>query len=453
MYAIVDVETTGGKFNEEGITEVAIYKFDGHQIIDQFASLVNPEQEIQPFVVKLTGINNKMLARAPKFFEVAKRIIEIMDGAVLVAHNAKFDFRMLRLEFDRLGYDFSIETLCTVELAQQLMPNEESFSLGKLTRSLGIPITDRHRASGDALATVKLFKMLLAKDIDKSIISKSLKTIARKNVEPNLKNIIEKTPSIIGVYYMYNSHNEIIFIGKSRNIKKRVTQHFTSDLRKAKELQKVVNDLSFEKTGNELIALLKEYIELKKHKPAFNKAIRKKNFSHGLYSFTDKDGYIHLKVKSIGKNWDYITSFSSLKSGKAFLERAQDQYKLCKKLLGLQKADENCLDDQPKKCAGACLQLEDAQIYNLRVQELIDKHRFTNNNMIIVDQGRDTTERSAIMIEDGKILGYGYVDLQFQVTHPEILKKVITPLTDDRESRHIIQSYLRHKRVRKIIEY
>lgn len=453
MYAIVDVETTGGKFNEEGITEVAIYKFDGHEIVDQFASLVNPEQEIQPFVVKLTGINNKMLERAPKFYEVAKRIIEIMDGAVLVAHNANFDFRMLRVEFDRLGYDFNIETLCTVELAQQLMPEQESYSLGKLTRSLGIPITDRHRATGDALATVKLFKMLLNKDIDKTIVAKSLKTVSHKRVLPNLKKLIEKTPSIIGVYYMYNSLNELIYIGKSRNIKKRITQHFTNDQRKSKELQKIVNDISYEKTGNELIALLKENNEIKKHQPSFNKISRKRNFSHGLYSSIDKNGYINLKVKSIGKDLEYITSFSSLKSAQNFLERALETHQLCKKLVGLEKSDCNCVKYGDLKCHTGCILSETAQDYNIKVQELLAQHYFNNQNMIIIDRGREATERSAIMIEQGKILGYGFVDLQFQVTHPEILKKVISPLSDDRDSRHIIQSYLRHKKVFKIKEY
>ncbi|GAL77574.1 DNA polymerase III epsilon subunit [Algibacter lectus] len=175
MYAIVDIETTGGKFNEEGITEIAIYKFDGHEVVDQFISLVNPEREIQPFVVNLTGINSKMLRDAPKFYEVAKRIIEITEDCILVAHNAQFDYRILGTEFRRLGYDYKRKTLCTVELSKDLIPDQASYSLGKLVRSLGIPVTDRHRASGDALATVKLFKLLLAKDTSKNIIQQSVK--------------------------------------------------------------------------------------------------------------------------------------------------------------------------------------------------------------------------------------------------------------------------------------
>ena len=182
-YAILDIETTGGKYNEEGITEIAIYRFDGDKVVDQFASLVNPEIPIQPFVVNLTGINNAMLRTAPKFHEVAKRIIEITNDAILVAHNAQFDNRILTTEFDRLGYNFDKQTLCTVELAKQLMPDMASYSLGKLVQALGIPIANRHRAGGDALATVELFKLLLLKDAKKEMVQQHIKTNPRRNVD------------------------------------------------------------------------------------------------------------------------------------------------------------------------------------------------------------------------------------------------------------------------------
>ena len=199
MYSIVDVETTGGKFNEEGITEIAIYKFDGVKIIDQFISLLNPEIPIQPFVQQLTGINNKMLSNAPKFFEVAKRILEITENTILVAHNSSFDYRMLRIEFDRLGYDFIIPQLCTVSLSKKLIPEMESYKLGKLVKSLGIPISNRHRASGDAIATVELFKLLLVKDTNKDIFNAIIKKKENNNkfvtITKDLKNI--KCPTLI----------------------------------------------------------------------------------------------------------------------------------------------------------------------------------------------------------------------------------------------------------------
>ena len=191
MYAILDIEITGGKFNEEGITEIAIYKFDGHTVIDQFISLINPEKPIQEFVVKLTGINNKMLRNAPKFFEVAKRIIEITKDSILVAHNAEFDTRILKTEFDRLGYEYQRNSICTVELSRKLIQDEKSYSLGKLCKSLGIPMSDRHRATGDALATVQLFKLLLDKDHKKEIVQNSIKYFDNRNVKDKLNSILE----------------------------------------------------------------------------------------------------------------------------------------------------------------------------------------------------------------------------------------------------------------------
>ena len=276
MYVILDIETTGGKYNEEGVTEIAIHRFDGHKVVDQFISLVNPEKEIQPFVVNLTGINNNMLRTAPKFYEVAKRIVEITEDAVIVAHNAQFDYRILRTEFRRLGFNFERKTLCTVELAKQLLPDAESFSLGKLVRSLGIPVSDRHRANGDALATLQLFKLLLSKDLDKTIIKSVLRTETQGELSPRQLDMVDELPSETGVYYMHNKDGDIILLGKSSNIKKRVNQHFTNNSPKARKIQKETKRVSYEKTGNELAALLKENAELLRNKPKYNSFYKKK---------------------------------------------------------------------------------------------------------------------------------------------------------------------------------
>ena len=283
MYAILDIETTGGQYNEEGITEIAIYKFDGHEVVDQFISLVNPEKPIQPFVVKLTGINNAMLRSAPKFYEVAKRIIEITEGCVIVAHNSSFDYRVIRTEFKRLGYDFKKPTLCTVELAKKLIPEQKSYSLGKLVRGLGIPIADRHRASGDAMATVKLFKLLLSKDKEKEIVKSFVKTEVKAGMSPKLLDIVESLPSKTGIYYIHNEKGEVIYIGKSKNIKKRINQHFTGTSSKSKKIQREVYAVTFEETGSELIALLKESEEIKINKPIYNRAQRRTIFQWALY--------------------------------------------------------------------------------------------------------------------------------------------------------------------------
>ena len=274
LYAILDIETTGGKFNEEGITEIAIYKFDGHQIVDQFISLVNPEREIQPFVVNLTGINSGMLKNAPKFFEVAKRIVEITEDCVIVAHNANFDNRILTTEFRRLGFTYERKTLCTVELSKKLIPDLESYKLGRLCRSLGIPVSSRHRADGDAIATVQLFKLLLNKDADKEIVKQAIKIETSKTLAPKLLTILDELPSKTGLFYIHDSTREILYIGLGKNIKKTVNQLFLRTSKKAKILQNSVVTVSYEETGNELIAQLKYTEEVRINKPKYNLKIK-----------------------------------------------------------------------------------------------------------------------------------------------------------------------------------
>jgi len=299
LYAILDIETTGGKFNEEGITEIAIYKFDGHAIVDQFISLVNPEKPIQEFVVKLTGINNKMLRNAPKFYEVAKRIVEITKDVTLVAHNAEFDSRILKTEFDRLGFDYQKNSLCTVELSRKLIPNEKSYSLGKLCKSLGIPMSDRHRATGDALATIQLFKLLLEKDNNKEIIQNSIKYFDNREVKDKMNSILETIPERMGVYYVHNSEGKVIFIGRGKNLKSEVNKLFLKQSKRALKIQDKVKNISFEFTGNELFNRLKYYIELETLQPKYNFTKKKKNTSE---NFAHSDFIIQLKGREIDEN-------------------------------------------------------------------------------------------------------------------------------------------------------
>lgn len=450
MYAILDIETTGGQFNEEGITEIAIYKFDGHEIVDQFISLVNPEIPIQPFVVKLTGINNAMLRSAPKFYEVAKRIIEITQDCIIVAHNSSFDFRILRTEFRRLGYDFEAKTLCTVELAKVLIPDQPSYSLGKLVRALGIPMADRHRASGDALATVKLFKMLLDKDLEKVILKELVKTEIIKGIAPKLLDIIQSLPSKTGVYYIHNEKGDLIYIGKSRNIKKRINQHFTGTSTKSKKIQATVFSVTYDETGSELIALLKESEEIKINKPIHNRAQRKSIFQWALYQEMDTNGYLNLKLQKADGRKKEITSFTSLQEGKNALFRITSQFNLCQKLTGLYETKKECFQYKIKECDGACIGKTSPEEYNNRVQDFINTYSFESQNMVLIDRGRNINEHSVVLIENGVYKGYAFYDLNYQINTIEILRTIIIPMQNNRDTRNIIQSHIRKSKSLKI---
>ncbi len=420
-------------------------------MIDTFISLVNPEREIQPFVVNLTGINSNMLKNAPKFYEVAKRIVEITEDCIIVAHNAQFDYRILRTEFKRLGFGFKRKTLCTVELSKQLIPGQLSYSLGKLTRALGIPVSDRHRANGDAIATVKLFKMLLSKDLDKQIIKDNVKTEIVTRLKDNHRTIIDALPSITGVYYIHDENGDIIYIGKSKNIKHRINQHFTNNSTKSKKLQLLAKSVTYEATGNELVALLKESEEIKRNKPLYNRALKRTMFTHALYSFKDKNGYINLKIDITSSNEKPITTFSNMQSAKSFMFKIVEKHELCQKLTGLYPTRTNCFNYTIKSCFGACIKKEPAADYNKRVEDLIAQNSYENKNMVIIDQGRDLDEKSVIYIENGVFKGLGFYNLNHQINNIEVLESIITPMENNRDTQHIIQSYLRrHKKVKTI---
>jgi DNA polymerase-3 subunit epsilon len=394
-----------------------------------------------------------MLTSAPKFFEVAKRIIEMTNDCVLVAHNADFDYRILRTEFRRLGYDFNQKTLCTVELSKKLLPEQPSHSLGKLVRALGIPMADRHRASGDAMATVKLFKMLLDKDLEKEIVKDLIKTEIQKGIAPKLQDIIENLPSRTGTYYIHNEAGKIIFIGKSRNIKKRVNQHFTGITTSSKKIQTEVFTVTYEETGTELIALLKETEEIKINRPLYNRMSRKSNYSWAIYTEKDANGFLNLKLQKADGRKKEVLSYVNALEGKNALIQITSEFNLCQKLTGLSQAKTNCPQHKSNECDGACVGKISVLEYNQRVQVFIEKNSFENTNMVIIDKGRNINERSAVLVENGVYKGYTFYDLNYQIHNIEILKNIIIPMQSNRDTRTIIQGHLRKNKGFKIIKF
>ena len=450
MYAVVDVETTGGKFNEEGITEIAIYRFDGVKIVDQFSSLVNPLREIQPFVQRLTGINSKMLVNAPKFYEIAKRIVEITEDAVLVAHNAEFDYRIIRTEFKRLGFDFERQSLCTVDLAQKLLPEVPSYKLGKLVRFLGIPIADVHRAHGDAQATVELFKVLLEKDSSKEIISAHIKTLNKKQVPSKYLNIIDELPTEIGVYYIYNEAGSIIYIGKSKNIKKRVLSHLTSKSRKAEKIQKAIFRVTYELCGNECLALLKEQHEIKKNQPRLNHALKYRHFAMGIRRDVSSP-YHRLLVEQVYQDRQYLDVFKNKKEAEGRLRYWLEEFSLCAQHTSFARAQGACFRKGIDKCQGACVGEEHCDAYNTKVQAVAESLLYPFENFLIIDKGKKTGEKSFIFIKEGVFQGYGYFQLNHQIKSIEKIEARLVKIDDNRDTQAVIRSFLRRERFQKLI--
>ncbi len=455
MYAIVDIETTGGSPVSEKITEIAIFVYDGEKVIDEFVSLINPEKKIPYHITELTGISNSMVADSPKFYEVARIILEKTEGSIFVAHNVNFDYNFIKQEFKQLGYDFHRDKLCTVNLSRKILPGHKSYSLGKLCSELGISIQGRHRAAGDALATVKLFE-ILQKESRSDIIFSDLPGIALRDLHPNLDpELIKKLPDYPGVYYFYNDKDELIYIGKSKNIKTRVLSHFrNTSTKKAIEMRNNIASIDFELTGSELIALLKESYEIKLNKPIYNRAQRRAMSHYGLYSYVDLAGYIRFEIaRNNSKSQIPILSFSGAKTGKNYLQNLVVKYQLCQKLSGLYTSSGACFHHEIMECKGACVGKEKPESYNYRAQKVIDCHQFRHNSFFIVEHGRHSEEIAIVMIQNGIYQGYGYFDKNNYELNLDLIEDCIQKKTDDRDVQQILRNYLKNGRPLDIIPF
>jgi len=456
MYAIIDIETTGGSSRIEKITEIAIYLHDGQQITGEFSSLVNPERNIPYFITNLTGITNEMVEDAPRFYEIAKTIVELTEGRTFVAHNARFDYSFIREEFKSLGFNFKRNLLDTVALSRKLFPGHTSYSLGNICKDLKININGRHRAAGDALATVRLFEMLLERDRENSGTKPGLmKNRKASKLHPGLDLAkIESIPDEPGIYYFYNEKGDLIYIGKSRNLQQRISTHLSSNsTSRAMEMRDLIADIDWELTGSELIALLKESWEIKHNKPVYNRAQRRTSFNWGIFSFTDGNGYLNYRYGNLDNDESPVSVFSSKDKARGKLESIIEKYNLCQKLSGLYETDGACFHHQVGLCRGACCGKESAGVYNERALKAIEEFIFTRRNFFVVDKGRDSEERCAVKIINGKYAGYGYFNINEMGFGLTALHDCISPAEDNRDIQVILKQYLKSNRVEKIIDF
>ena len=447
MYAIIDVETTGTAASYGKITEIAIVIHNGQTVKETYNTLINPECNIPWNITRLTGITNDMVASAPKFYEVAKKIVELTAGKIFVAHNAQFDYSFVKEEFKRLGYDFKRKTICTVKLGRKLLPGHRSYSLGNICADLGIQITDRHRAIGDALATAKLFDILLAQN------NQLESSLFVQQTYPLPSEKMASIPGKTGVYYFYDAQGNIIYVGKSKDIHQRVLTHFGNlQTKKAIEMRDKVADVSWEETGSELVALLLESAEIKKHKPLYNRSQRRSAFNFGLFSFEDPDGYLNLKINPIEGEDIPLTTFHFQQEGIDYLHNLAEKYALCKKLCHLNNCSGECFEAQIHHCQGACTGLESAANYNLRVNKSVHALQYRSPNFFVIDQGRTNDENAIIKIASGRFVGFGYASTDCTSNNLEFLHDCIQKYNDNRDIRVIIKGYLNRSKNIKIIE-
>jgi DNA polymerase-3 subunit epsilon len=447
-YAIIDVETTGGKASRDRIIEIAIVLHDGIQILEEWESLINPETPIPWNITILTGINDSMVTNAPRFYEVAKKIVEITEGAIFVAHNARFDYSFIGEEFKRLGYTYTRRQLCTLRLARQTLPGLHAYGLDALSRHFNIHNSARHRAMGDVQATIKVLEYILQHEDNREKADLLINLGIREAMLPNNLNLelIHKLPEACGVYYFHNEQGEVIYVGKSINIQKRIAEHFADKTEKAQKLQEHVYDISYELMGSELLALLHESFEIKRLLPGINRAQRTRRFPYMVHSYLNAEGYLCFGVAETTLNArtkkDILAEFPKIASAKGRLSSARERFGLCEKLLGLSPNTGPCFHFHLQQCSGACVCKEPPEVYNERAQQAKEYMcQIFDHNFFVLDQGREEEESAVILVENGHLQGYGYIE-RGEAADANALRNAVKQVTGNAETNRIIARFL-----------
>ncbi len=458
-YAIIDIETTGGQATRDKITEIAIVLHNGNHIVDTFSTLINPERSIPWNISNITGITDAMVANAPRFYEVAKKVIEMTEGAIFVAHNVRFDYSFVQEEFRRLGYTFSRRQLCTVRLSRQAFAGLRSYSLSNLITHFGIAVADRHRALADALATTQIFEKILSQNLlnNKNTPIQTIQEMVNLGIKesklPAALSLdkLHDLPETCGVYYMHNEKGDIVYVGKSINIKKRVFEHFADLTEKAAKMQQSVFDITYQETGSELVALLLESEEIKRLRPIINKAQKAVHFPYCIISYLDERDYMRFaavkNTAEVRKKNQIVMEFTKLLDAKGTLRAWAKRLELCEHLLdanfrwNTEGGQRPCFQHQIGSCRGACAGKENANHYNTRAQQLNEKavNRF-EQDFFLLEQGKSKDEYAVILVQHGDYQGFGYIN-QYENITTEDLFECIKKYPHYTESNRIIYQY------------
>lgn len=444
MYCIVDIETTGNGIKGNKITEISIFKFDGDQIIEEFTSLVNPECEIPFFITGLTGIDNHLVRNAPILEEIAPQIEAITAECIFVAHSVNFDYNVIKNEFKNIGLDFTRKKLCTVRLSRKLFPGYNSYSLGKLCSALGIPLKDRHRARGDAHATVLLFRKLINLEGAEAVFKTFLNARSQEaTLPPGLaRAVFNNLPQEPGIYFFKNSKGEIIYVGKAINIKKRVLSHFYDKSTKEVRMCSETTDIDFEKSGNEIVALLMESAAIKNLYPPYNRAQKRRIQQYGIFSYEDRNGILHLAFNKLKLSPQPVIVLNSTTDCRLYLEQICEEFQLCAKYCHLQENVSACSHYRLNSCEGICRDQESANDYNKKVVSAMNYISTRNEDLVIRDKGRHKGEDAVILVTNGQYNGYGFISKEISITTIEDISSHITPQKNTVEAQRLVFSYI-----------
>ncbi len=425
MYAIVDIETTGGYAAAGAITEIAILVHDGEKVIRHFETLINPHRHIPPYITALTGISNSMVASAPSFDEVAEEVYSILKDCIFVAHNVNFDYSFVHHQLKSAGFLLPPRKLCTVRLSKKVFPGLPSYSLGNLCRSLSIEIENRHRAGGDAKATVLLFEHCLTQGGMEHITAMLKKSSSEQWLPLHLKKQdITSLPIGPGVYYFSDRKEKVIYVGKAVNIRKRVSSHFTQNDpdRKRQNFVRQIHSIQYKECATELEALVLESNEIKRLWPKHNTSQKQPAQQYALYLFEDNRGYRRLAIDKKKKNIPHLYNFNLLHEGQVMLKKAMEEFGLNAKL---------CFLDMQPFTATEWEVLESSSVYNKKVDDLCKALDKRLPSFVLLDEGLNENEQLCLLVERGCFWGMGYVPKQLAFSRSEELKLYLQPYRDN----------------------
>ena len=396
----LDLETTGSRPSSDGITEVGLRRVspDGETLVWQ--RLINPGRSIPDFIQQLTGIRPDMLQDAPFFEDIAEELWQQLEGAVLVAHNVRFDYGFLRQAFKAVGKDYRPAMCCTVKLSRKLYPQSSGHSLNAICSRMGVRRDVAHRAMADVDAMFAFVCQAVA-DHGLSAVNDCLRNQNRRpSLPPGLSDAdLSSLPASPGVYHFYGQESQLLYVGKSVDIRKRVGSHFSADHKSHKEMQMAqsVVRIEYEETAGELGALLLENQQIKRLSPIFNRRQRRYKSLWTIELRAGLDNYLQpVIVNQPMQDWvqerELFGLFRNRSQAKKFLEEQLRSEKICKKVSGLESGKGPCFGRQIGQCKGACEGDESAQIHNLRLQLALQSQQIRSwpyeGSVVAVESGR-----------------------------------------------------------------
>lgn len=450
-YAIIDVETTGGSARRERLTEIAIAIHDGRNVLDTFESLINPERPIPPFIQNLTGITNEMVEDAPYFYEIARKIVEMTEGCIFVAHNVKFDYMFIRSEFERLGYSYQRRQLCTKQLSKKLFPQIGRYGLDRLIDYFNIQVETRHRAMADVQATVEVFNQLLHQDQEDNAFNHLINNGIKLSKLPGSLNLedLHRIPETSGIYYFFGHNDHLLYVGKSKNIQKRVMQHFSKPTTKSLKFLVRTQRIDYEETGSEIAAILREDEVIKKQRPEYNIAQRKTLKPYGLHVAQKEQGSgFKMELHPIMDEQEngFIKTFKSKRSAKLQVQGLLEKHGLSEYFTfdrsGQSIVVQSIASNDPEN-----------KEWDTPLRELLsDLHFREDFHYIVIDDSYSHHEAMCFVFHRGILIKTGTLDIETGNTgiNPEDLNDCRPPLAINDQVITFIQKHKKRYKINKL---